>query len=147
MRLDKGLWVIIADSQKFLVLENQGSAMSPDLRVLSHETRDNPSTRAQGRDKPGRMNTPATPRSAFDDTDWHALEKDSAAKELGQRINAWVSQKACTHFVLAADPRTLGAVRNELTPATRDAMRFDLNKDLTGHTIADITQHLQDTGD
>ena len=76
MRLANGTWVLVLDGEKFLLLRNQGDADIMDLRVIDHEEVENPPTREQGTERPGRLNDPGPGRSAVEQTDWHALEKE-----------------------------------------------------------------------
>jgi hypothetical protein len=47
-------WVFVGDGQKALFLINEGDAMVPNLRCLSSEEHQDPPSREQGSDAPGR---------------------------------------------------------------------------------------------
>lgn len=144
MMLDHADWVLVADSEKVLVLENHGDSGHLDLRVRAHDERANPSTRQQGTDRPGRTMSPNAQRSAIDQADWHQLEKKTAAEELARKINAWASARVFRSIVLIADPKTLGMLRSKLQPHARERVAAELDKDLTHHTVEDIERILRD---
>ena len=104
MRIGNGTWVLVADGEKFLLLRNNGNAARVELRVIRHGEVENPPTREQGTDQPGRFNDPAAGRSAVEETDWHRLEKERFAKELAELLRAWALDNRFDALVLAADP-------------------------------------------
>ena len=156
MEVKNATWVIVADSEKFVVFENKGEADLLDLRVRSHFEKQNPPTHEQGSDRPGRFpaphgrgadNSAATPLahgrvSALAETDWHQLEKNNAAHDLAKRINTWASRQDCSAIILVADPKTLGIVRGDLSTATKKKIIGEMDKDLTNHPVSEIEQAL-----
>ncbi|RUY28340.1 Host attachment protein, partial [Mesorhizobium sp. M7A.F.Ca.CA.001.13.2.1] len=52
--LKHGIWVIVADGEKALFLRNAGDNKYPNLEVVQEMQQDNPPTREQGSDSPGR---------------------------------------------------------------------------------------------
>ncbi len=82
-RLSKGTWVLVADGDKALFLENVADAIHPELAVRRVDAQDNPPDREQGTDKPGRRSdTGPGQRSAMEETDWHELAKMRFADDL-----------------------------------------------------------------
>lgn len=72
--LKHGTWVMVADGEKALFLRNAGDNKYPNLEVVQEIQQDNPPTREQGSDSPGRYNDgPSVHRSAVEDTDWHRI--------------------------------------------------------------------------
>ena len=55
LKLKHGLWVVVADGEKALFLENDGDTQYPDLQVVQEMEQENPATREQGSDRPGRF--------------------------------------------------------------------------------------------
>ncbi len=49
-----GAWVLVGDGRRALFFENHGDAELLDLRVIETRIDDNPATRDQGSDAPGR---------------------------------------------------------------------------------------------
>lgn len=144
-KLDTGTWVVIADSEKALILENHGDSDYPHLKVRRKETQDNPPSREQGANRPGRFNDgPSAHRSAMDDTDWHELAKERFADDLAEILNARALDQSFDKIVLVAAPSVLGDLRKVLHEETRKRVVFELDKNLTGHALDVIEQRLQD---
>ncbi len=140
MKLKNNTQVIIADSEKYLLLRNQGDEDIIDLRVVEVETRANPPTHEQGTDRPGRLVTPTAHRSAMENADWHKFEKNQAAKSLAKNLNNLEDGGEQRDIVLVADPSTLGNLRPELSDAITSRIVCEIAKDLTHHTLTDIEQ-------
>ena len=135
MKLKTGTHVVVADSEKFLVLYNHGDDELIDLRVRASVERDNPPTRDQGSDRPGRYPTPNAQYSAVSNSDWHTLEKEQSALDLTAAIE---KLDAPDDIILIADAKTLGRVRASLTESVKKRVKAEIPKDLTHHTIPDI---------
>lgn len=143
MRLKNNTQVIVANSEKYLVLRNQGDEDIIDLRVVESQTRDNPPTHKQGTDRPGRLTTPNAQHSAVENVDWHDLEKVQAAKDMATRLNELENQDALTEIIFIADSKTLGRVRPQLSDSIAARFIRETPKDLTHHTILDIETIIQ----
>lgn len=114
-KLKNGTWVLIADGEKALFLENRTDGEDPFLEVFREEQQENPPNRAQAANRPGRFNDgPSVHRSAVDDTDWHQLAKDRFAAELADILYKKVHAGAFDDIVLVAPPGTLGELRTQL---------------------------------
>lgn len=142
MKLEKDTWVLVANGEKFLLMRNNGDADVLDLRIIGHEEIDNPPTRAQGTDRPGRMPDDGHGRSAADDTDWHMLEKERFAADLAEKLRLWALTGRFPAMVLAADPRTLGILRPALHGEVRARIVAELNKDFTNLPLDEIEKHI-----
>lgn len=142
MRVPHDAWVVVADGGKFLVLRNEGDAEFPNFTVYRHVTQENPPTREQGTDRPGRLDDVGPGRSAVADTDWHALAKERFAKDLAERLRKWALQRRFEKLVLVAAPTTLGQLRPELHDEVKQALIGELDKDLTNHPIDAIEKAL-----
>lgn len=144
IKLKHGLWVIVADGEKALFLRNQGDARFPNLEVVQEMAQENPPTREQGSDRPGRYNDgPTVHRSAVQDTDWHRLNKDRFANEIAGRLYSLAHKGEFDDVVLIAPPRVLGEMRQKLYQEVGDKVRAEIPKTLTNHTIAEIETMLQ----
>lgn len=138
MKIDSDAWVLVADGEKYLLLRNAGNRARPDLEVIRRGAQENPPTREQGTDKPGRVDEPGSGRSAIEPTDWHRLEKERFAKELAERLRLWALDGRFATLVLVADPRTLGVLRPTLHKAVTERVAGEIAKDLTGAPVAEI---------
>ena len=95
-KLKNGTWVLIADGEKALILENQTDGEDPFLEVVRKEEQENPPNREQAANRRGRFNDgPSVHRSAVDDTDWHQLAKDRFAGELADMLELVEQELAC----------------------------------------------------
>ncbi|RZV43116.1 MAG: host attachment protein, partial [Acidimicrobiales bacterium] len=92
MKIEHAAWVVVADSEKFQVFENHGDADLIDLRIRKYSETDNPPTKEQGTERPGRFPSPNGQVSAVANTDWHQLQKENAAIDLAKRINKWAER-------------------------------------------------------
>ena len=82
-KLKHGIWVVVADGEKALFLENKGDGLYPDFVVVQEFAEENPPAREQGSDRPGRFNDGPSPhRSAVADTDWR-LQGDHSNRAAG----------------------------------------------------------------
>ena len=79
--------VLIGDGQKALFLRNKGTAHQVRLEVEQVLEQDNPATREQGTDRPGRsVSTVGTARSAVEEVDWHHIAKERFAGEIAAAL-------------------------------------------------------------
>ena len=136
IKLMPGAWVVIMDGEKALFLRNGGDDLYPNLRVFREIEHDNPPTREQGSERPGRYSDGASGhRSAVEDTDWHRLGKEEFAREIAGRLYQHAHRGHFDALVLAAPPQILGDIRKLLHVAVRERIVGELAKDLTGHPI------------
>ena len=141
--LDAGTWVLIADGEKALFLENIGDAQDMHLEVLRKEEQENPETSEQGTDKPGRFNDgPSVQRSAVQETDWHALEKQRFAKDLAQILYKAAHANKFDKIVLVAAPKVLGDLRAELYVEVSDRVIAEISKTVTNEPLIEIERML-----
>lgn len=109
IKLREGTWMPVADSDKALILANQGDAGQPDLAVRRRERQDNQFDREQSTSRPGRMNeVPGVHRAALADTDWHELEKQRFAADIADLLCELAHRGLFSGIVLVAAPRVLG---------------------------------------
>ena len=144
LKLKRGLWVVVADGEKALFLENRGDTQYPDLQVVQEMEQANPATREQGSDRPGRYgNGPSVHRSAVEDTDWHRLGKERFADEIAERLYKLAHRGAFKEMVLIAPPQVLGDMRRKLHKEVAEKITVEIPKTLTNHTIDDIENLLE----
>lgn len=140
-KLRNGTWVLVADGEKALFLENQTVGHDPFLRVVMKEEQDNSPNRDQKANRTGRMPDPGPgQRSAVDDTDWHELNKERFAADLAEMLYERAHAGRFDHLVLVAAPNILGALRDQVHPVVRDKIIGELPKTLTNHPLDEIEQ-------
>lgn len=143
--LKKGTWVLVADSEKALFMENVTDAQDPHLQVRRKDEQDNPSDREQSANRPGRFNDgPSVHRSAVDDTDWHELAKERFAADLSDRLYKLAHQGEFDRLVLVAAPDVLGELRKNLHQEVTDKVVGEVAKNLTNHEISKIEHMVKD---
>jgi len=143
MKLEHDTWVVVADGEKALFLRNEGDAAYPNLEVVRTVHGDNPPTREQGSDRPGRFNDgPSVHRSAVADTDWHRLEKERFADEISDRLYHMAHRGDFERLVIAAPPTVLGEMRKKLHKEVVQRVVAEVPKTLTGHPVYDIEKAL-----
>jgi protein required for attachment to host cells len=139
IRLKHGMWVVVADGEKALFLRNEGDVEYPNLQVVREMAEDNPPTRDQGTDRPGRLSDgPSAHRSAVADTDWHKIAKERFASEIAARLYRMAHRGDFDRIVLVAPPVVLGEIRKKLHKEVEDKIAAEVPKELTGHTTAEI---------
>lgn len=135
-------WIAVADGGKALVLENRGTDLAPDLAVLSVREMQNPPTREQGTDRPGRYPDPQHHRSAVEDTDWHRFAEERFAAEFAAMLNRAGAAGLFDRLVLIAPPRALGDLRPHLGREVSDRLAVEIDRDLTNHPVPEIAAHV-----
>ena len=134
-----GAWVVVGDGKKALVLHNEGDGELLNLRRVSVRENDNPATRDQGTDSPGRTSNPAHGgNSSLAQTEWHRIEEDRFAASLAEDINAAAREQLFKDLIVVAPPKTLAELRKEFGKETQKRIVGELAKDYTHHTLAEI---------
>ena len=138
--LKHGTWVLVADGEKALFLKNQGDAKYPNLEVVREMEQENPPTREQGSDRPGRYSDGgfSAHNSAVDDTDWHRIAKERFADEIAQRLYKLAHADEFRDIILVAPPLVLGELRKKLHKEVDGRVSAEISKTLTNHSISDI---------
>jgi protein required for attachment to host cells len=132
-------WVVVADGEKALFLRNEGDAQHPNLEVFREMAQENPPTREQGTDKPGRVHESAQHgRSSVENTDWHQIGKERFAREVADRLYKYAHAGRFDRLVLVAPPKILGEMREALHPAVSERIVSEIPKTLTNHSLDKI---------
>ena len=140
-----GAWVLVGDGRRALFLENHGDPDLLDLRVIEARVEDNPATRDQGTDAPGRaFASRGGPRSSLETTDWHELKKEHFADRIAETINKAAESGEMKEVVLIAPPRVLGELRKHLSVKAQAKVKGEIDKDLTRHPISEIEKALKE---
>ncbi len=137
--LRHGIWVVVADGEKALFLRNEGDATYPNLQVVREIGQENPPTREQGVERPGRYaDGPSSHKSAFDEADWHRLGKARFADEIAQLLYRMAHRGDFDHLVIVAPPMVLGEMRKKLHAEVADRVVAEVPKTLTNHAVPEI---------
>ena len=137
--LAHGAWVLVADGEKALFLENVTDGQDPYLKVVRIEIQENPAHGEQVSDRPGRMpDDGAGQRSAMEDADWHLIAKDRFASDMSDILYRLAHRNAFEKIVLVAPPRTLGTLRDKLHKQVSARVVAEVPKDMTNHPVDKI---------
>ena len=139
IRLPKDGWIVVADGEKALFLRNGGDAKFPNLAVFREMEQENPPTRDQGTERPGRLSDGSNPhRSAVEETDWHRFAKAQFAREIAGKLYQLAHKGRFDHLVLVAPGRILGEMRKELHQEVTQRVIGEIDKTLTNHPVHEI---------
>jgi protein required for attachment to host cells len=142
IRMPKDTLILIGDGEKAMFLRNRGDEAFPNLvveRLFEHE---NPPTREQGADHPGRVNDALGRKSAVENSDWHRIEKERFAKELAERLYKSAHAGQFQHLIVVAPPQVLGNLRNDFHAEVKSRIVAEVDKTLTQHPVHEIERLL-----
>jgi len=143
LKIEHDAWVVVADGEKALFLRNEGDAVHPNLQVFREMHDENPATRDQGTDRPGRVpNIGGNHRSAVEETDWHRIEKERFAAEIADRLYKLAHRDRFKKLIVVAPPAVLGDMRKEFHKEVSDRIVAEVPKTLTNHPVDQIEKHL-----
>lgn len=128
-KLGKGTWIVVADGEKALFLENTTNHAHPEFRVIRRE--DQPEV-ALPTDRPGRFaDVGPGQRSAVEETDWHSLRRERFARDLAELLYGRAHRGRFRELVIVAEPNLLGDLRPELHPEVSSKVIAEIPKSLT----------------
>jgi protein required for attachment to host cells len=142
MRLPHNSFVVVADGEKMLFFRNEGDAEYPQLIVERNREQVNPPNSEQRTDEPGRGHSPGPGRSAYEETDFHQLEKDRFAHETADMLKRWALRNDFEQLVVVAPPKTLGELRKHYHKEVEKRLVGEIPKDLTNMPVKDIEKAL-----
>ena len=145
--IDHDAWVTVGDGQKALFFRNEGDATYPNLEIVQVLEQDNPSSREQGSDRPGRTHSSVgTARSAMQETNWHKLEKHRFAKDIADALYSAAHSGRYDKLVIAAPPMIMGDLRKAMHKEVSDKVVAEVSKDLTNMPPHEIEKILAGNG-
>lgn len=136
-------FVFVGDGRKALFLRNEGDEKFLNLKTERVLRDQNPPTREQGSDQPGRaFASVGARRSAVEDTDWHELEEQRFAHVIADALQRLVRERKVKELVVIAPPRTLAELRRAFHSEVKSRIVAEIDKDLTKQPIYEIEKHL-----
>jgi protein required for attachment to host cells len=137
-------WALVADAQRARILERPSPAGVWTERAEEELRQDNPPSRDQGSDRPGRtQESVGMARHAVEPRqDPHDAAKAAFARHLAERLEAAARQGRYDRLLLVAPPAFLGLLRAALGDAARRRLHGSLDKDVAHAALADIAAHL-----
>ncbi len=143
LKIPHNAYVFVGDGRKALFLRNDGDAMFPNLKTEQVMTHDNPATRDQGTDKPGRsFASVGGRRSSMEQADWHEIEEQKFARDVAEALGKLVREQDVPALVVAAPPKTLAELRRAFHPEVTKLIIAEIDKDLTHQPVYDIEKRL-----
>lgn len=136
-RLSKTCWIVVADEEKALLLDNRGTGLAPVLHLLkridSADVLAQSDRSARDRDHSQQTTEPA---------DYHRMAGQSLATAVAAHLEQARAEHGFEQLVLIAPPQVLGALRHALPESLRDEVLAEMPKTLTGHPLPHIAELL-----
>lgn len=137
-------WILVADSSRGRIFSAETST-SPlnEIETLAH-----PEGRLHEQemtsDLPGKDKgiAEAGGHAYQDETEPKAQDMIVFAKRIARHLDDAHKAKKFSKLLIVSAPAFLGELRNQLPDAVRKSICFDLDKNLTLHSAADIRKHL-----
>lgn len=140
MLFPKGVWVVVADGEKALVLENTGGPGAPKLAIIARDEADPVLTAS---DRPGRVQDSAqgeARRSSIEAPDYARLTADRFAADLAAMLLDRRRRNKFDKVILVAPPQVLGALRDEMDETLIPHVLAEIHKTLTNHPLPKIAE-------
>jgi len=139
VRIPSAALVLVSDGRRARFLRNKGTAANPELVLESALDSENPPTREQGTDRPGRTHSPdGHSRSALEETDWHQQAEERFAAQVANLLYHMEHAHKFDELVVVAPPKMLGDLRARLHPEVAGCVIAEVAKDLTGQPLPEI---------
>lgn len=142
MRLPHNSFVVVADGEKMLFFRNKGDAEFPQLIVERNREQSNPPNSEHKTDDAGRGHGPGPGHGAYEETDFHQLEKDRFAHETADMLKRWALRNDFDELVVVAPPKTLGELRKHYHKEVEKRLVGEIPKDFTNMPVQDIEKAL-----
>lgn len=139
----KSTWILVADSTRARIFTAE-SPSSPleEIEDFSH-TEGRLHDREMTSDLPGKIKSVGGGGHAFEQpTDPKKHEADTFAHRVSQYLEEAHNADRFEQLLIVAAPAFLGLLRNNLPEQIKKLVRFELDKDITLMSAADIRQHL-----
>lgn len=127
MIIPVGTTVAVADGEKLNLFHTTGDANNTQLRALP-DTEVDDETKGSG----------ASRGSSSGNPDESQATEDGFAVGIAEILNRRVLDGTIKNLIVIAAPRTLGELRKHYHKNLTALLVGEINKDLTGHQIADI---------
>ena len=135
--------VLVGDGRRALFLRNRGTPAQPELVLENQVEQDNPPTREQGTDRPGRKpGTDGVSHSAVEESDRHQLAEQRFAVSIAKRLYEMGNAHEYQALVVVAPPKMLGDLRAALHPEVTQRIVGEVPKDLLSYSLTEMTRLL-----
>jgi len=148
MNIRHNALILVADGKKYLFLRNNGDFRHVVLGYEGGGEKENPATREQGSDAPGRaFSSTGSVRSAMQETDWHQIEEDRFAARIAEELGTLADAGDFEELVVVAPARTLAELRKGFGHSVISRLVAEIPKDLTKHPVDEIAKILEMEGE
>ncbi|WP_347337438.1 host attachment family protein [Bradyrhizobium jicamae] len=131
--------MLIGDGRKALFLRNKGTPQRLHLEVEQVLEQENPATREQGTDRPGRsIQSVGAARSAMEQADWHYLAEERFAGTIAEALYRLAHGNRFDKLVVVAPAKVLGNLRQAFHAEVTERIVAEVAKELTSHPIPEI---------
>ncbi|WP_028348802.1 host attachment family protein [Bradyrhizobium murdochi] len=138
-RISHNALVLIGDGKKALFLRNKGTPQQLNLEVEHVLEQENPATREQGTDRPGRsVQSVGAARSAMEQADWHYIAEERFAGTIADALYRLAHGNRFEKLVVVAPAKVLGNLRQAFHAEVAERIVGEIPKQLTSHPIPDI---------
>jgi protein required for attachment to host cells len=136
--------VLVGDGARAVFFKNTGTVLNPNLVVERVLEQENPPTREQGTDRPGRRagGDSETVRSAIEPTDWHQLAEDRFATDIAAALYRSAHANRFQRLIIVAPPKVLGTLRKSLHKEVLDRIEAEVPKELATYSVPRIQSEL-----
>jgi protein required for attachment to host cells len=132
---------MVGDGKKALFFRNEGTPRHVNLVVERILEQENPATRDQGTDKPGRyLGSDGKGRSAMEETDWHQLAEDRFAHEISTALYRLAHANQFDQLIVVAPPKIMGNLRESFHQEVTRRIVAEIPKDLAGRPKDEIAR-------
>ncbi|MBB3945514.1 protein required for attachment to host cells [Rhizobium skierniewicense] len=131
MDIPQNTVVAVADGEKLSLFKNDGDAQNVKLTAMQNADVDDT-----------KISSGARHSSSSANPDDSQQDEDGFSAGVAQMLNKQVLDGKIKRLVIIAAPRTLGEMRKAYHKSLSDVLLGELDKDLTGHSIADIEKVL-----
>jgi protein required for attachment to host cells len=136
--------ILVGDGSRAVFFKNRGTVVKPDLIVEHVLEQENPATREQGTDRPGRRagGDSGTVRGAIEETDWHQLAEDRFAAEIAAALYRSAHANEFQRLIIVAPPKVLGVLRKSLHKEVLNRLEAEVPKELATYSVPRIQSEL-----
>lgn len=139
VKLRKGAWIVVADSNKALLLRNLVEYPAPSFEVIDEHLPTVGADDLKPSDQSGRRaDGGPNQKSAVAEPHWQEDARDRFAAELAGFLYARAHKGAFDALVLVAPPKVLGALRSSLHQEVAGRVVAEIAKDLTNHPVSKL---------
>jgi len=128
-KFPENCWVVVADGAQAALFRNEASDGSLSLV-------------AETRISPNNLDNEGPSGKTPSEMSYADLDEATFAKQLCQQLNTMAEADEIKHLVVAADPVTLGQIRELMSKKLMDCIVDEQPKTLTTSTIKDIERSL-----